>query len=57
MIISPDFKKYFLGMSDGTVLIIDSEKFEEECEQTLNSGSSSVADMVYFEDCLYVSYE
>ena len=56
MIISPDFKKYFLGMSDGTVLIIDSEKFEEY-EQTLNTGSSSVADMVYFEDCLYVSYE
>ncbi len=56
MIISPDFKKYFLGMSDGTVLIIDSEKFEEY-EQALNSGSSSVADMVYFEGCLYVSYE
>jgi hypothetical protein len=56
LIISPDFKKYFLGMSDGTVLIIDSEKFEEY-EQALNSGSSSVADMVYFEGCLYVSYE
>jgi hypothetical protein len=27
LVISPDLKKYFLGMSDGTVLIFDSEKF------------------------------
>jgi hypothetical protein len=56
LIISPDFKKYFIGISEGTVLILDSENFKE-CNQTLNSESSSVADMVYFEDCLYVSYE
>ena len=36
-------------------MIIESEKFEE-CQQTLRLEKSSVVDMVYFEDSLYVSF-